>query len=176
MTLFRPSMTNFKMNVRADCAVSIWSPLSLPVKAPTHWLSVVDTSLWTDVCPHKPPVASTQDKAKFPFYKSCLSIFWLLSGEQSDSTFSYNTPWGGKCQPPKSLGAQTYSWVKRGGETGLGIRQIKVKNQVPPGTSLVAQQLRLHAPNAGCLGLISDPGTKIPYATTKTWYSQIKKN
>ena len=143
MTLFRPSVTNFKMNVRADCAVSICSPLSLPVKSPTHWLSVADPSLWTSVCPHKPPVASTQDKARFPFYKSCLSIYWLLSGEQSDSTFSYNTPWGG-----------TYSWVKRGSEADLGIRQIKVKNQVLPGTSLVAQRLRLHAPNAGCLGLI----------------------
>ena len=176
MTLFRSSMTNFKMNVTADCDISICSPLSLPVKAPTHWLSVADASFWTGVCPQKPLVASTQDKAKFPFYKSCLSIFWLLSGEESDSTFSYNTPWGGKYQPPKSLGAQTYSWVKRGGETDLGIRQIKVKNQVPPGTSLVAQQLRLHAPSAGCLGLIPDPGTKILYATIKTWYSQIKKN
>ena len=41
------------------------------------------------------------------------------------------------------------------------------------GTSLVVQWLRLHAPNAGCLGSIPGQGTKIPYATTKTFYSQI---
>ena len=40
-------------------------------------------------------------------------------------------------------------------------------------TSLVVQWLRLHAPNAGCLGSIPGQGTKIPNATTKTWYSQI---
>ena len=33
--------------------------------------------------------------------------------------------------------------------------------------------LRLHAPNAGCLGSIPGQGTKIPYATTKTWYNKI---
>ena len=42
-----------------------------------------------------------------------------------------------------------------------------------PGTSLVAEWLGLHAPNAGCLGSIPGQGTKIPYATTKTRYSQI---
>ena len=41
------------------------------------------------------------------------------------------------------------------------------------GTSLVVQWLRLHAPNAGCLGSIPGQGTKIPYATTKTWYNKI---
>ena len=33
--------------------------------------------------------------------------------------------------------------------------------------------LRLHAPSAECLGSIPGQGTKIPYATTKTWYSKI---
>ena len=37
----------------------------------------------------------------------------------------------------------------------------------------MAQWLRLHALNAGCLGSIPDQGTKIPYATTKTWYNQV---
>ena len=38
------------------------------------------------------------------------------------------------------------------------------KNQLV-GTSLVAQWLRLCAPNAGGMGLKPDPGTKIPHAT-----------
>ena len=33
-----------------------------------------------------------------------------------------------------------------------------------PGTSLTAQQLRLHTSNAGVLGLIPSQGTKIPHA------------
>ena len=45
--------------------------------------------------------------------------------------------------------------------------------EIFPGTSLVAEWLGLHAPNAGCLGSIPGQGTKIPYATTKTWYNKI---
>ena len=37
------------------------------------------------------------------------------------------------------------------------------------GTSLVTQWLRLHTPNAECLGSIPGQETKIPYATSKTW-------
>ena len=39
MFLARPSMTNFKMTVRAGCAVSDWSPLPLSLQALKHWLS-----------------------------------------------------------------------------------------------------------------------------------------
>ena len=38
MVLVRPPMTSFKMTVRADCAVSAWSPLSLHVRALASWL------------------------------------------------------------------------------------------------------------------------------------------
>ena len=41
-----------------------------------------------------------------------------------------------------------------------------IKNKVD-GTSLVVQWLRLHAPNAGGLGLIPGRGTKIPHTATK---------
>ena len=40
MMLVRPPMTNFKMTIRADCAVSACSPLSPSIKALAHWLSV----------------------------------------------------------------------------------------------------------------------------------------
>ena len=33
MTLLRPPMTNFKMTVRVDCAVSAGSPFPQPIKA-----------------------------------------------------------------------------------------------------------------------------------------------
>ena len=38
----------------------------------------------------------------------------------------------------------------------------------PQGISLVVQWLRLHALNAGGLGLIPSQGIKIPHAATKT--------
>ena len=64
-----------------------------------------------------------------------------------------------------------------------------LKNDWRGGTSLVAQWLRLHAPNAGGMGLIPGQGTrshmlplrvhmpqlKILHATTKTRYRQINK-
>ena len=53
---------------------------------------------------------------------------------------------------------------------------------IHPGTSLVVQWLRLHAPNAGAPGSIPSQGPrshmpqlKIPCAATKTWHSQVKK-
>ena len=63
------------------------------------------------------------------------------------------------------------------------------KNHALQGTSLVVQWLRLHAPKAGSLGLISSQGSrsympqlgicipqlKILHTAPKTWCSQIKK-
>ena len=50
-------------------------------------------------------------------------------------------------------------------------------------TSLVAQYLRIHAPNAGVADVIPGWGTrshvpqlKIPHVATKTWFCQINKN
>ena len=45
-------MTNFKMTVRADCAVSACSLLPQPIKALAHQLGVGwGIGLWTGVCP-----------------------------------------------------------------------------------------------------------------------------
>ena len=80
--LVRPPMTNFKMMVRADCAIPACSPLPPAIKTLAHWLwrrrgqSVFgQTSV-----PHS-PVASIQNKASFPFHQSGL-FFWLLRAEQ----------------------------------------------------------------------------------------------
>ena len=40
MMVVRPRMTNFKMTVRADCAVSACNPLPRSIKALAHWLAV----------------------------------------------------------------------------------------------------------------------------------------
>ena len=55
-------------------------------------------------------------------------------------------------------------------ETGLGEGKVRVKQRQNvrdghSGISLVVQQLRLHASNAGDMGSIPDQGTKIPHAT-----------
>ena len=51
---------------------------------------------------------------------------------------------------------------------------VKIKKNA--GTSLVVQQLSLHAPNAGGLGLIPGWGTRSHmHAATKTRRSQINK-
>ena len=49
--LVRPLMTDFKMTVRADYAVSAWSPLPQPIKALAYWLLLRGVRLWTGV-PH----------------------------------------------------------------------------------------------------------------------------
>ena len=85
MLLIRPSMTNFKMIVRADCAVSACSPLPPSIKALAHWLSVGGVGVWTEVCP-SPPVVGIQNKGNFP---PTWPLHWLLSGEQQNPTFGY---------------------------------------------------------------------------------------
>ena len=86
MTLIRPPTTNFKMTVRADCAVSAWSPLPPPIKALAPCLSAGEESWPLDRCPPSPshlpipPVASIQNKANFLFYQLGLFIgFWATS-------------------------------------------------------------------------------------------------
>ena len=92
MTLARPLMTNWKMNVKTDCAVSACSPLSLSTKALAPWLSRVGSQP-LDRCPPPPlypaPVAGIQNK-QLSFLPIWL-LFWLLSVELPDLTFGYNT-------------------------------------------------------------------------------------
>ena len=61
--LVRQPKINFKMTVRADCAVSACSSLPLPIKSLAHWLSV-GGSLPLDRHPHSllPPT--------YPFFSS----------------------------------------------------------------------------------------------------------
>ena len=79
-------MINFKMTVRADCAVSACSLLPLSIKALAHWLS---PRSWKGLAfgheftlPAPTPVASIQNKANFPFHQPCLFIsFWVASSQ-----------------------------------------------------------------------------------------------
>ena len=80
MMLGRPRMTNVKMTVSADCAVSECSPLRPSIKALAHWLSV-GGSRPLDRSPPLPLVAGIWNKANFPFHQPCLFIgFWTVSG------------------------------------------------------------------------------------------------
>ena len=75
-------MTNFKMTVRADCAVSTRSLLHLSIKALAHWLSWTGGETGSGQVSTLPPpwVAGIQNKASFPFYKSSLCTgFWVAS-------------------------------------------------------------------------------------------------
>ena len=49
---------------------------------------------------------------------------------------------------------------------------LKFSYKTWKGTSLVVQWLRLHAPNAGDMGLIPGQGTKIPQAPKKKTHTQ----
>ena len=105
MTMVRPPMTNFKITIRVDCAVSACSPMQLPpsVYKSSCLLIVGDGGLggvshWAGSHPqHTPP----------PLHQSCLFIsfgqraarphFWLQG--DSDSIFlpsGTRAQWGGK--------------------------------------------------------------------------------
>ena len=84
--LVRPPMTNVKMTVRVDCAVSSCSPLLLPKKSscPTGCQWVGGVGLWIDV-QDPPPVAGMWNKANFPFHQPSLFIgFWVVRSQTPD--------------------------------------------------------------------------------------------
>ena len=69
------------MTVRADCAVSACNPLLPPIKALAPWLSVVGSRPLDRGLPSPHPVASSQNKANFPFHQPYLFTgFWAVSG------------------------------------------------------------------------------------------------
>ena len=83
MTLVRPPMTNLKMTVRADCAVSACSPLLLSIKALAP-LVVNGRSQPLDRCspfPSFPLVC--WNKANFPFYQPGLFIGFGAASSQN---------------------------------------------------------------------------------------------
>ena len=83
MIMVRPPMTNFKATVRADCAVSVCSPLPLPLKALAHWLSGVGgVELWTGVCPQPSQLPASKIKQTFLSTNliSLLAFGWQAAG------------------------------------------------------------------------------------------------
>ena len=85
----KPSMTNFKMTVRGECAISACSPLPLSINALAHWLSV-EGSWPLDSCPPSPPQPqSLAFKIKQTSFLPTWPLNWLLSGKQPDPTFGY---------------------------------------------------------------------------------------
>ena len=82
MTLVRPPMTNLKMTVRADCAISPCSPFLLSIKTLAPLVASVErVGLWTDthtpLHPHPQLLAS---EIKQTFLSSNLA--YLLASEQ----------------------------------------------------------------------------------------------
>ena len=87
--LVRLPVTNFKMTIWADCAVSPWSPYHWSKKVLAHWLLGRRGREWdfglTSALPDTPVTAS---KIKQTFLSTNLH-YWLLRGEQPDPTFHF---------------------------------------------------------------------------------------
>ena len=107
MMLVRPLMTNLKMTVRDDCAVSACSPppLTLLMLSPTPNPLLVwaggwgKVSLWTDACRPPPTVAGTWNKPNFPFHQPGLfTDFWMASSQVPNAHLSVTE---GHWNPPK---------------------------------------------------------------------------
>ena len=85
MTPVRSLMTYIRMTIRASCAVSACSPLSV-FKSCCHWLSVY--------FPHPPllylPTSKIKQTFLFTKLASLRSPNWPLSGKQTDPTFGYS--------------------------------------------------------------------------------------
>ena len=95
----------------------------------------------------------------------CPQIRWgldpnIFRDSWLQKAFSFPLKWG----LPPEIG------VSHVGSTQLGRKWLAVQW----GTSLVAQWLRLHHPNAECPGSIPDQGTKVPCATTKNLHAWTK--
>ena len=102
MTLLRALMTNLRMTVRADCAVSACStpPTSLyKSSCPTGCQCGVGVSLWTGVHHPPPTVAGIWNKANFPFHQPGLFIgFWAASSWTPPHPFNIYK-WGSGKKP-----------------------------------------------------------------------------
>ena len=87
LMLLRPLMTNLKMTVGEDCAVSTCSPPP-PVYKSSHPLLGVGWSRLLGRCPPPSPnlVASIWNKANFPFHQPGLIICFWVAGSQTPHT------------------------------------------------------------------------------------------
>ena len=81
MVLVRPAMTNFKMSIRADYAISTCSPLSVSIKHLPPDCQWGEVGLWTGICPsHQLPAS----KIKKKFHQPCLfNGFWAVNSQIS---------------------------------------------------------------------------------------------
>ena len=85
MTPVRPLVTNLKMTVRADCAVSACSPLLLSIKSLAP-LVVNGRSQPLDRCSPFPSFSPVcWNKANFPFHQPGLFISFGAAGSQNSS-------------------------------------------------------------------------------------------
>ena len=82
MMVVRPLMTNFKMTVRADCAVSTWSPLPSVNKSSCPGLSKEGISAWTRLS----PIPSWDIHPSKLSHPPVLLLYCLLSHKQPGST------------------------------------------------------------------------------------------
>ena len=99
MAWVRPLMTNLKMTIKTDCAVSAYStPVTSVYKGscPTGW-SGGGVGLWIDVCHPNSPVSGIWNQTNFPFHQPDLII-----GFDMKSSCSYKYPFGksGTVLPP----------------------------------------------------------------------------
>ena len=73
-------MTNSKVTVRVDCAVSACSPLPLSMKALAHWLSLAAFGQESTPLLRPTPVAGIQNEAKVPFHQpGFFNDFWAVN-------------------------------------------------------------------------------------------------
>ena len=123
-------MTNFKMTVRADCAVSTRSLLHPSVKALAHWLSWTggETGSGQVSTIHPPWVAGIQNKASFPFYQSSLCTgFWVAS---SWTPLSITTLYTYSPPPPLS---QIHDSGQSDWKSGCSLVSVEARGRVPTG-------------------------------------------
>ena len=79
--LVRPLMTNFKMTIRADWAVSTCSPLFVSIKHLSPDCQLGEVGLWTGI---HPPHQLPASKIKKNFHKPCLfNGSWTVSSQTS---------------------------------------------------------------------------------------------
>ena len=129
-------MTNFKMTIRADCAVSASSPLPPSIKALAHWLSVGKSAFRQEsTLPHLP--ASLLNKADFPFHQlaSLLAFEWRAAGPPLSVTGGGCMADGGKRQESPKAESQLVAFFWR--LLGQGAWEQWVPKEYEQGTNSI---------------------------------------
>ena len=74
MTPVRPPMINFKVTVRAACAISACSPLPQPIKVLPPDYQGRESAFGQESAPPTSWVANIHNTANFPFHQTGLSL------------------------------------------------------------------------------------------------------